>query len=99
MPKVKGVIGKIFKEAQVTKDFKRRQFVITTCTEMGRMEHISFELFQDHCKMADSFKEGDKVIVDYNLKGRKWTDSEDVEKYFNTLQAWKIIPDTTADDY
>lgn len=97
--KVKGVIGKIFETVQVTKEFKRRNIIVTTCTDMGRMEHISLELFQDHCKIADSFKEGDKVVVDFNLKGRKWTDAENVEKYFNTLQAWKIVIDNSTDDY
>jgi hypothetical protein len=98
MPKVKGVLTKMFEAVQVTQDFKRRNIIVTTCSDMGRSEYISFELFQDHCKLADSFKEGDKIIVDYNLKGRKWKDAENVEKYFNTLQAWKIVADTSTDE-
>lgn len=98
MPKVKGVLTKIFEPVQVTKDFKRRNIIVTTCTDMGRLEHISFELFQDHCKLVDSFTEGDKIVVDYNLKGRMWKDAENVEKYFNTLQAWKIAIDKNPED-
>lgn len=65
---------------------------------MGRLEILSLELFQDHCKLADSFKEGDRVKVEVKLKGRKWTDPENIDKYFNTLQAWKMVLDTNKDD-
>lgn len=97
MPKVKAVLYKVFPEVQVTKDFKRRNFVATV-NYMGKVEFISFELFQDHCKFVDSFNEGDKITVDYNVKGRKWTDAENNDKYFNTLQAWKLTKDTSGDD-
>lgn len=93
--KVRGILTKIFDTAQVSQDFKRRNIIVTVTGEMGRSETISFELFQDHCKMVDSFKEDDEVIVDFKLKGRKWTNAEGNEKYFNTLQAWNIVHDNT----
>lgn len=90
--KVKGVIIKIYDTVQVTKDFKRRNFILEH-NDRGHSEYISMELFQDHCSIADLFKIGDKVAVDFNLKGRKWTNAEGTEKYFNTLQAWNMVVD------
>lgn len=98
MPKVRGSLMKIFDPIQVTKEFKRRNIVVEVSGEMGRTELISMELFQDHCKVVDKFNEGDRVVVDFNIKGRKWVDAEGVDKYFNTLQAWKIVIDKNPDD-
>lgn len=84
-----GKVLNIFGEFQVNNDFKKRDIVIQVTSEQtGRSETLKFELFQDHCELADSFKEGDRVKVYFNVKGRKWE-----EKYFNTLQAWKISYD------
>ena len=91
--KVKGVLVKVYDTVQVTNDFRRRN-IILELDDRGRSEYISLELFQDHCTLVDSFKTGDKVAIDFNLKGRKWKNNEGVEKYFNTLQAWKIMMDT-----
>jgi len=98
MTQVRGVLTKIFEPVQVTKDFRRRNVIVTTSDDMGRKEVLSLEFFQDHCKIPDDFKEGDKVVLKVKLKGRKWTDSENIDKYFNTLQAWKMAPDTSTDD-
>jgi len=77
---------------------KRRQFILEITDDRGRTENISFELFQDHSKLVDSFKTGSKVVVDFNLKGRKWANPEGIEKYYNTLQAWKIVNDTEKEN-
>lgn len=36
-------------------------------------------------------KVNDVVDISYNLKGRKWTNPEGVEKVFNTIEAWKVF--------
>ncbi len=48
------------------------------------------EFVQDKCDLLDSFKVGDMISVEYNLKGRKWTNLKGEDVYFNTIQAWKI---------
>lgn len=97
--KVKGVLTAIYDAIQVTAEFKRRQFILEITDDRGRTENISFELFQEHSKLVDSFKTGDKVVVDFNLKGRKWANPEGIEKYYNTLQAWKIVNDTEKENW
>ena len=32
------------------------------------------------------------MSVEFDLRGRKWTDRQGVVKYFNTLQAWRLSP-------
>lgn len=71
------------------KEFTKRSFVLLY-NDRGHVEYISFELHQDLCDLVDKFNLRDFIQVEFNLKGRKWIDGEGVEKYFNTLQAWKI---------
>ncbi len=88
-----GQLKKIFEEVQVNKDFKRREFVVEVTNEhTGHVNTVKFELFQEHCALTNSFKEGDKVKVLYHIKGRKWED-----KYFTTFKAFKISMDTKAE--
>ena len=53
---------------------------------------IKFEAVQDKCDLLNNFNVGDLVDVDFNLKGRKWTNPQGEVKYFNSLQAWRIMP-------
>jgi hypothetical protein len=48
------------------------------------------EFIQDKCDLLDGYDIGQEVVIQLNVKGRKWTDPQGVDKYFNTLQAWKI---------
>mgnify|MGYP001794576743 CR=1 FL=1 len=47
----------------------------------------------------DDFAVGDALKVQFNLKGRKWTDPQGQVKYFNSLQAWRLekMNDNTTD--
>jgi hypothetical protein len=85
---IDGNIVVIEEEVQV-KEYRRRKFVIEH-SDCGNIQYLSFELIQSHCNILDSFNLGDEVIIDFNLNGRKWIDKEGEEKYWNTLQAWKI---------
>jgi hypothetical protein len=88
--KIGGVLTVIEDTVDVNDHFRRRRFVIEH-NDRGRIEIISFELFQGQTTLIDSFKLGDKIVVDFNVKGRKWVDTNGgPEKYFNTLQAWNI---------
>jgi hypothetical protein len=35
-----------------------------------------------------------EVDVEYNLRGRSWTNPQGEKKYFNTIQGWKILSTT-----
>lgn len=93
--RVKGVLEVITDVVQITSDFKRRSFVIRYWNNPDKTEYLSFELLQDKCKLLDPIKQGDKVVVDFLLKGRKYTNSDGVDKYFTNLQAWNVELDTS----
>lgn len=87
------VEGKIVEkyDTQTIKDtFKKREFVLEYAENPQYPEFIKFELIQSNCDQLDTLNVGDDVTVNFNLKGRKWTDPQGEVKYFNSLQAWRI---------
>ena len=86
-----GKIIEIFDVQEISATFKKREFVIEYI-ETQYPEFIKFEAIQDKCDLLSNFSVGDMVDVDFNLKGRKWTNPQGEVKYFNSLQAWRIKP-------
>ncbi len=68
--------------------FKVRTFVFDNMDEKFR-QLIEFQATQDRVELLDKFKQGDKVRVHFNLKGRAWVKDGNT-RYFNTLDAWRI---------
>lgn len=88
---IKAKLLEIFESQQVTEKFKKREFVVEYAENPQYPEYLKFEFIQDKCELLDKFSVGQEVEVHFNLKGRKWTDPKGETKYFNTLQAWKIL--------
>ncbi len=85
--------GKIIEKydtQNITDTFKIREFVIEFAENPAYPEFVKFQFAQNNCDLLDNFNVGDNVTVNFNLKGRKWTDPEGKVKYFNSLQAWKM---------
>ena len=87
---VSAKIIEIFETAKVTDSFKKREFVVEYAENPTYPEYIKFELIQDKCDILNDYNVGEEVDIQFNLKGRKWTDPQGSVKYFNTLQAWKL---------
>ncbi len=87
---ISGTILEISDVQQIKETFKKREFVVEYAENPQYPEYIKFELIQDKCSLLDACKVGDQVTVQFNLKGRKWTDAQGQVKYFNSLQAWRI---------
>lgn len=86
---ITGYIKVINETKQITEKFAKREFVIVTQEEYP--QQIMLEMVQDKCIELDGFKPNDLVKVAFNVRGREWINPEGVAKYFNTLQAWKIV--------
>lgn len=84
-----GQLKEVFDTQKVSDKFQKREFVLTTESTTPYPQHISFQLTQDKCNALDSFKAGDEIKVQFNLRGREWSGPQGV-KYFNTLEAWRI---------
>ena len=89
-------ILEIFETTKVTDTFKKREFVVEYSENPQYPEFIKFEFIQEKCDLLDSYSIGEEVDISFNLKGRKWTDPQGTDKYFNTLQAWKIDKKSAA---
>jgi len=89
---VEGKLIYIGETIVISDSFKKREFVIQTEGEYPQL--LSFELQQDNVSKLDTNKEGDNVTVKFNLRGRKWTNREGDDKYFNTLVCWSLYTQT-----
>jgi hypothetical protein len=85
---VTGKIKFINAEQVVSASFKKRELVVTT--EEQYPQHIMMEFTQDKCDILNGYKVGEDVTVSINLRGRIWTNPQGEDKYFNTIQAWRI---------
>ena len=86
---LQGELIEVFDTQEVTVTFKKREFAIKTSGEYP--QEIALEVTQDKVDLLDTFKVGDNITVSVNLRGRKWTSPDGVNKYFNTIQAWRIV--------
>jgi hypothetical protein len=89
---IKGKLLEKSETANVTASFKKREFVVEFAENPQYPEYVKFELIQDKCDLLNDFEPGQEIEVHFNLKGRKWTDPKGEVKYFNSLQAWRILP-------
>ncbi|EMR01712.1 DUF3127 domain-containing protein [Cesiribacter andamanensis] len=90
MMNVRGTIKEIFDTQQISDRFSKREFVIEYADNPQYPQYIKFEMVKDRCDMLDDFKAGEEVDVQFNLRGRAWTNAQGATQYFNTLQAWRI---------
>ena len=93
--KLTGALKVINATNQVSDKFSKREFVITDGSSMYPQD-IMFQLTQDKCNLLDGLTVGQSVEVSFNLKGRLWTSPQGEEKYFNSLEAWRITPQSAA---
>ena len=66
--------------------FTKREFVVTTQEQYP--QDLKFELVKDRTSLIDSFNQGDKVKVSFNLRGNEYNG-----RYYVNLGAWKIEND------
>ncbi|MEI6148502.1 MAG: DUF3127 domain-containing protein [bacterium] len=93
---VTGKLVEIFETVKVKETFQKREFVLEYATNPKYPELVKFEVVQDKCALLDGFKVGQEVSVEFDLRGRKWTDKQGAVRYFNTLQAWRMSPAEAA---
>lgn len=85
---VSGIVKRISEVQNISASFRKREIVVTT--EEQYPQHLSIEFVQDKTDLLDQYKEGDKVTIGINLRGREWTSPQGEVKYFNSIQGWRI---------
>lgn len=89
-----GTVKKVFDEQQISASFKKRELVLTT--EDRYPQSILVEFTQDNTDLLNGVKEGERVTVSINIRGREWTSPKGEVKYFVSIQGWKIQADQPA---
>lgn len=86
---IKGIVHSIGETIKVSDKFKKRDFVIQIPSEYPQF--IAMQLSQAKCEdIGNKLVVGTEIECSINLRGRLWTDSEGVEKCFNTLDVWRV---------
>ena len=85
---LQGTVKKITDIQTFASGFQKREMVITT--EEQYPQPISIEFLQEKGDLLNNLKEGDKVKVGINLRGREWTSPQGEVKYFNSITGWKV---------
>jgi hypothetical protein len=77
---------KLIQEAQTfSSGFTKREFVVTV--EGGKWpQDICLECVQDKVSLLDDLQVGQEVTATFDIRGREYNG-----RYFNNLQAWKIV--------
>ena len=87
-----GTIIEIFPAQTFGKGFRKREFVIEHGDKYP--QKILFQLLQEKCNLIDAYSVGDQITVYFNVTGRDWTDKMGQVKYFNALEAWRLVGDS-----
>jgi hypothetical protein len=92
--KLKGRIVAIFDKMQITDTFSKREFVVETDEQYPQT--VKFELTQAKCDDIANYKVGEELTVHFNVRGRKWTSKDGEDKYFVSLNAWRLEKEAVA---
>jgi uncharacterized protein YcsI (UPF0317 family) len=90
-----GTLIKKGETIKVSDKFQKREFVVTDGAD-SYPQFIQFQLSQKNCPLLDGINEGDEIVIHFSLKGREWKKGGET-KYFNTLDAFKIESERTAE--
>lgn len=75
-------------EQKVTDSFSKREFVIQTDEQYPA--EIQLELHKDRVDLIDAIQLGETIRCSINVRGKKYTNPEGKDQYFNTLVCWRI---------
>lgn len=92
---LKGKLKVINGIVQVSEKFKKRDIVISV-SDGNYVQDILVQFNQDNAYLVEEFKEGDDIVVGINLRGRAWINPKGEEKYFNTIEGWRISVDSSV---
>lgn len=89
MSTIKGFIKRI--NPPVTKgEYTSQSIVVTIDSDTQYPQDIQFDLSKKMMEVADSWTEGSEVEIDYNLRGRDYTNKQGELANFTGIQAWRV---------
>jgi len=92
--RIVGVIEKKLPIKEVSSTFRKQEFllVIEDLNYKGEPneEFVKFQCVQNMTTRLSEIKEGDKVMIEYRLTGRKWENKDGKMMYFTNLDVLTI---------
>ena len=86
---LKGTILKINETQSIgDKGFTKRSLILQTLDKYP--QELNIEFIKDKCDLLNNLAEGEQIAISTNILGRKWTNPEGVDMWFNSLQGWNI---------
>ncbi|AYO58697.1 hypothetical protein CO230_11570 [Chryseobacterium sp. 6424] len=85
---LQGTIKKITDIQTFASGFQKREMILLT--EEQYPQPISIEFLQDKADLLNNYREGEKVKVSINIRGREWTSPQNEVKYFNSIVGWRV---------
>jgi single-strand DNA-binding protein len=89
---VEGRLHRIFPTEQKSASFSAREFVLEV-PDGNYPQLIKFQTVQDKCAQLDHYREGERVKVSFDLRGREWNG-----KFLTNLNAWRIDRGSAEED-
>ena len=88
MALIVGKIKRIEALKQITETFKSQEVIVETEEQFSQTVSVQFQ--QDKTDLLQNFAPGQKVKIEYYLKGKEVTKDGKPPMVFNTLSGWKI---------
>jgi hypothetical protein len=85
---VTGKLHKVFETQAVTDRFSKREFVLELTGRHPQL--VLFQLTGKRCADLDGHSLGEKLRVEFSLRGREWTSRQGEVKFFNSLEVAKL---------
>ena len=89
---LQGKLHAKFDVQEVSERFRKREFVIEYVENPMYPQYILFQLIQDKVNLLDAYEVGAQLDISFNLKGRSWVSPQGETRYFNSLEAWRLVP-------
>ena len=70
-------------------NFKKASIWVETTTDQYP-QTIEIEFIKDKADEIQTIEVGSDVTVKINIRGRKWTGNDGVEKVFTSIQGWNV---------
>ncbi len=76
----------------VSERFTKREFVVKLTDNPKYPQLVQFQLTGDRCAQLDAFEVGDRVTLEFSLRGREWRSPKGEVRFFNSLDVWRVEP-------
>jgi len=83
-----GHLHTVLPTKHISDSFRVREFVLERDPGGKYPQTVLFQATNDACEKLDELHIGDEIEVEFDLRGRQWTNRDGDIKFFNSLNVW-----------